>query len=204
MKKILSASVFALICLLAGNVNAATIVNGSFEDLTGLSGFDGVPVGWTFTGTQVQVLNSSVYGPSGADGFYYVEIYNSSDLGTLSQTVTGLTVGQEYKLSFLWGNRLNPFDITVEMGGSSFNQSGTGVISMTPASFFFTAASTSVPLNITWNTGTDVSGALDAFVLTGPESVVPLPASLPLFATGLGAMGLVGWRRNKKMAKAAG
>ena len=27
---------------------------------------------------------------------------------------------------------------------------------------------------------------------------VPLPASLPLFATGLGALGLLGWRRKKK------
>jgi hypothetical protein len=26
----------------------------------------------------------------------------------------------------------------------------------------------------------------------------PLPAALPLFATGLGAMGLLGWRRKRK------
>jgi hypothetical protein len=30
----------------------------------------------------------------------------------------------------------------------------------------------------------------------------PLPAALPLFATGLGAMGLLGWRRKKKAAAA--
>jgi hypothetical protein len=29
---------------------------------------------------------------------------------------------------------------------------------------------------------------------------VPLPAALPLFATGLGALGLLGWRRKKKAA----
>jgi hypothetical protein len=29
-------------------------------------------------------------------------------------------------------------------------------------------------------------------------STVPLPAALPLFATGLGALGLLGWRRKKK------
>jgi hypothetical protein len=33
-------------------------------------------------------------------------------------------------------------------------------------------------------------------------STVPLPAALPLFATGLGALGLLGWRRKRK-AKAA-
>jgi hypothetical protein len=32
---------------------------------------------------------------------------------------------------------------------------------------------------------------------------VPLPAALPLFATGLGALGLLGWRRKKKTAAPA-
>jgi hypothetical protein len=31
-------------------------------------------------------------------------------------------------------------------------------------------------------------------------TVTPLPAALPLFATGLGALGLLGWRRKKKAA----
>ena len=29
-------------------------------------------------------------------------------------------------------------------------------------------------------------------------SPVPLPSALPLFATGLGALGLLGWRRKRK------
>ena len=32
---------------------------------------------------------------------------------------------------------------------------------------------------------------------------VPLPATLPLFATGLGALGLLGWRRKRKAQAAA-
>ena len=36
------------------------------------------------------------------------------------------------------------------------------------------------------------------FSLTG--DVVPLPATLPLFATGLGALGLLGWRRKRNIA----
>jgi len=35
-----------------------------------------------------------------------------------------------------------------------------------------------------------------AFTLAGVES--PLPAALPLFTTGLGVLGLLGWRRKKK------
>jgi len=37
---------------------------------------------------------------------------------------------------------------------------------------------------------------------TWTVSTTPLPAALPLFATGLGAMGLLGWRRKRKNAAA--
>jgi hypothetical protein len=36
-----------------------------------------------------------------------------------------------------------------------------------------------------------------------PPGQVPLPAALPLFATGLGALGLLGWRRKRKGAAIA-
>ena len=84
---------------------APILVNGSFEDTTGLAGsgdfFDGVPIGWSFTGNIVQLLTSAVpTAPSGIDGNLYVE-FNGDDalssFGTLSQSVTGLTVGQEYR-----------------------------------------------------------------------------------------------------------
>jgi len=35
------------------------------------------------------------------------------------------------------------------------------------------------------------------------ETTTPLPAALPLFATGLGALGLLGWRRKRKVAAIA-
>ena len=37
------------------------------------------------------------------------------------------------------------------------------------------------------------------FQILGPGGVTPVPAALPLFATGLGALGLLGWRRKRKM-----
>jgi hypothetical protein len=36
-----------------------------------------------------------------------------------------------------------------------------------------------------------------------PTATTPLPAALPLFATGLGGLGLFGWRRKRKAAVAA-
>jgi hypothetical protein len=52
--------------------------------------------------------------------------------------------------------------------------------------------------------GTDIVGGTTfnaAFSLDGV--VTPLPGALPLFATGLGALGLLGWRRKRKNSAAA-
>lgn len=40
-------------------------------------------------------------------------------------------------------------------------------------------------------------------ILLEPGGVTPLPAALPLFASGLGALGLLGWRRKRKNAARA-
>jgi len=48
----------------------------------------------------------------------------------------------------------------------------------------------------------DISPGLDNVVGTA-ATATPLPAALPLFATGLGAFGLLGWRRKKKSAALA-
>jgi hypothetical protein len=45
--------------------------------------------------------------------------------------------------------------------------------------------------------------AYEQFTVSGNSSETPLPAALPLFATGLGAMGLLGWRRKRKAAAIA-
>jgi hypothetical protein len=43
-------------------------------------------------------------------------------------------------------------------------------------------------------------GAVSA---TSPTSATPIPAALPLFATGIGGLGLLGWRRRRKGAGSA-
>ena len=65
------------------------------------------------------------------------------------------------------------------------------------------------PTSATWaftNVTTGASGWANEGTLQAPMAIinaatvstVPLPATLPLFATGLGALGLLGWRRKKK------
>jgi hypothetical protein len=56
------------------------------------------------------------------------------------------------------------------------------------------------------NSGASFPTTAGALVLTSSAgnatwaSTVPLPTALPLFATGLGALGLLGWRRKRKAA----
>ena len=45
---------------------------------------------------------------------------------------------------------------------------------------------------------TDVSGTRSNFWGLAPDVVTPLPSALPLFATGLAGLGLLGWHRKRK------
>jgi hypothetical protein len=49
-------------------------------------------------------------------------------------------------------------------------------------------------------------GVVPSYVGLDDVSVTatPLPAALPLFATGLGALGLLGWRKKRKSLAVAG
>jgi len=58
-------------------------------------------------------------------------------------------------------------------------------------------------VTLNWTGGLVSMGVTNTFAATfAGTSVpsVPLPAALPLFATGLGALGLLGWRRKRKAA----
>jgi hypothetical protein len=48
----------------------------------------------------------------------------------------------------------------------------------------------------------NVSGTSSFFWGIAPDTVTPLPSALPLFATGLGGLGLLGWHRKRKQETA--
>lgn len=55
---------------------------------------------------------------------------------------------------------------------------------------------------ITFDPSFDLSGYTLEFSagIQNSAAATPLPAALPLFASGLGALGLLGWRRKRKVA----
>jgi len=64
-------------------------------------------------------------------------------------------------------------------------------------------AEVTVSLNQTGGEGEAISGSFTFATTTESPSAIPLPAALPLFATGIGGLGLLGWRRKRKARAAA-
>jgi len=62
----------------------------------------------------------------------------------------------------------------------------------------FGAAATEIFLNVTSIKFAWGGNNANDFYVNGATAVIPLPAALPLFGTGLGILGFLGWRRRRK------
>ena len=85
------------------------------------------------------------------------------------------------------------------IGGIANNGNGFGDWSLGVIAPF--AATDQVLFHAVWNNASD--GAESFFIVPVGTSPVPIPGALPLFATGLGGLGLLTWRRKKKAASLA-
>ena len=208
MRKMLAASVAAL--LLPVSAQAATIVNGSFElgtdpgVFTTLGNGSTAITGWTVGGLGIDYIGSYW---QAADGNRSIDL-SGNDKGSISQLLTGLTVGREYQVNFsLAGNPDGGGSTKVAVasdGGSQtsvyfFDQTGNTRDSMgwTAQSFRFIATDTTANLTFSATLNNPYGPALDNVSIAG----VPEPATWGLMILGMGAVG--GMMRRRKATLAA-
>lgn len=196
-----------------GGAWAVGIVNGSFETGTAISpapfqtlnATDSTSIaGWTVTSGSIDYIGSYW---TAQDGGRSLDM-NGLTAGSISQTITGLTVGQGYKVSFwLAGNpdrqdlgTIKTLGVTASAGSDTFTFDVLGsslpTLNWVLKSFFFTATDTSADLTFASLTGGSFpafGAALDNVSL----SETPLPPALILFGSALAGLGLLGRRRRR-------
>jgi hypothetical protein len=177
-----NASTFTMTLEQVGS-NVVETGSGSF-DLTGLTLPAGSP-----TPPQQSYIQPNVgvlFIDSFAEGQTYQSVtgpatFGVGGLGYVSSSggnVVGINGGAGYIYVPFGYHSGTPLSNTATWNGATFASLG-----LTPGTY-----------NWTWD------GGADSFTLQIGQT--PLPAALPLFATGLGGLGLLGWRRKRAQAVA--
>lgn len=194
------------------------LFNPSNDDTTGVTGVNGTVKLWgLWDGAGLNGLGAS---PAGGNG-NYVAADGAYKVGALSQTVSGLTVGQQYALSFYWaGAQQYGYDGTtteqwkVTFGNDVYTtavktDTSHGFTGWTQDLVTFTATSTSELLSFlaigtpggeppfSLLDGVSMS-AVTAAASSTKSSAVPEPGTLAIMGLGLGILGFGARRRKSK------
>jgi hypothetical protein len=214
----------AACALSAGYAQANLLTNGSFENTGGTfvgdsnlvdqisSGSMTIP-GWTATNgvPTAWIENGNPYGISASNGSFFLDLTNYANFGTygaVTQSVTGLTVGASYVLTFDlgYGGNSTLFGGPVTVRATAGNSSGiftSGSGTPNPAvwdgeTFNFTAASATEALTITGlsTTGGFYIGIDNADLELATVAPVPEPGTIVLLGTLLLGFGWLVRRRH--------
>ena len=222
MNKLMGTAAFVT-ALLAGaavslsGAQATTVINGSFEDTTGFVpnsddtmrlsvGSTAMP-GWTVVNSGLAWIGpSNPFGLTASNGSYFLDLTDYTDkapYGGVSQSTIATVSGTKYLLSFDLGSSTTygtPSAILAQAGSTSgtFTSTLLGLNNWETETLLFTATGPVTVISLTGASGDKYIG-LDNVSVT---SVTPLPAALPLFAGGLGVIGLLARRRTRKNAAA--
>ena len=187
----------------ATSVQASSlIVNGDFSTPAegGSWGLSSPILGWTSaTLDTIEVGTSPIYGLACISASCQNLEVNANTFGSVYQTVVGLTPGQTYNLAFDYGGRPGGGDQALQVFfGGNLLATDTGSFGVwTLNSFLVTPTSTTEVLMFT---SLDLGG-LPSYgneITNVALTATPLPAALPLFASGFGVIGLLARRRKRK------
>ena len=183
-----------------GFLNNTTITNPGYDNIQSIT-FSGTGTG-VYAGTQSSVSDSPfTLGTFSSTSCTSCAEYFSVQPGGMI-TVTFDT--PQTSLNLLWGtvDVASGYNLVTTNASSPQTIDGATIDSLmgSPASGTVDAAVEITGLNsFTSVTFQDTTGNSPAFEFDiAGVAQTPLPAALPLFATGLGAMGLFGWRRKRK------
>jgi hypothetical protein len=177
-----------------GLVSVST--NGS--SISGMASFEGDSGAYTLNSPSSGFIvgpqsgNSFPAAPNSTQGFSYTSL---SDSDKLSGTITWSSIHDGTTTPEFFGTLL----VTSATGDLAFtssfpNNAKVAIDLITQA----LASNTTCPAPCSLESLVTNGGRTTALVGTGTVSAVPLPAALPLFATGIGGLGLLGWRRKRK------
>ena len=162
--------------------------------------------GWTITTNNVDIVSDLTSTPKAADGNQYLDLVGNGTTGGISQSFD-TKLGQTYTLSFEYGNNAWSTGFAqaqMKVGALSallgHNTSTTSDINWTSYTGTFVGDGDPMTLSFLETYGYNYGGVLlDDISVTA----TPLPAALPLFAGGLGILGLLGRRRRKSKKQSA-
>ena len=94
---------------------------------------------------------------------------------------------------------INSFD--VDSAGNISSTSSFNALGLLNGGYIFVLINPSGPIGFLQVGLNPIAGLVAGSVEFSLTSPVPIPAALPLFASGLGVLGLLGWRRKRKAGK---
>jgi hypothetical protein len=182
-------------------ISTATITNPGFADIASISFSGGSPLSGVWAGSNDGIVKSpfvlgTFVGPDGSASCNpsCPEYFAAQPGGSVSITFNSVQTSNWNLLVTSAGDTISGAAINALLGNPT-----TGTVN---AAVEITGLSPFLAVTFSDNTAHNPAFEFDigAPLPTGLGSggAVPLPGALPLFATGLGGLGLLGWRRKRK------